>query len=230
MPSSPDYTTCTPKQRRRTMCCGCPWTPRRRSKSACFPVRATTGARSRRWTTTSSRRRRYPPSASCCRATRICSCTWHAPASPVISWSMCWSIGGKGCAGGSLRSTRCCSTKTTDRRTTAGRTQFLKRIVAFGQRQQLTIRLAYYPPYHSKYNPIERCWNGVLLESIPTALRFAQTMTWHGKHPFVQLIDKIYQRGVKLTAAEMKELETQVQRLPGLEKWFVDIPPRVSLG
>lgn len=25
-------------------------------------------------------------------------------------------------------------------------------------------------------------------------------------------------------------LETQVQRLPGLEKWFVDIPPRVCLG
>jgi len=117
------------------------------------------------------------------------------------------------------------------------RTQFLKRIVAFGQAQQLTVRLAYYPPYHSKYNPIERCWgvleshwNGVLLDSIPTALRFAQTMTWHGKHPFVQLIDKIYHRGVKLTAAEMKELEAQVQRLPGLEKWFVDIPLRASLG
>jgi hypothetical protein len=25
-------------------------------------------------------------------------------------------------------------------------------------------------------------------------------------------------------------LETQVQRLPGLEKWFVDIPPSGSLG
>lgn len=118
------------------------------------------------------------------------------------------------------------------------RTQFLKRIVAFGRSHQLTIRLAYDPPYHSKYNPIERCWgvlenhwNGALLESIPTALRFAQTMTWHGKHPFVELIDKIYQKGVKLTAPEMKDLETQVQRLPGLEKWFVDIhPTRVRLG
>jgi len=117
------------------------------------------------------------------------------------------------------------------------RTQFLKRMVEFAWSHALLIRLAYYPPYHSKYNAIEHCWgvlenhwNGVLLESIPTALRFARTMTWHGKHPFVQLIDKIYHRGVKLTAAEMKELETQVQRLPGLEKWFVDIPPRVTLG
>jgi len=112
------------------------------------------------------------------------------------------------------------------------RTQFLKRIIAFGQSQGLTIRLAYYPPYHSKYNPIERCWgilenhwSGALLDAIPTALRFARTMTWHGKHPLVQLIRKSYCKGITLTAGEMRQLEKQVQRLPGLEKWFVDIPP-----
>ena len=50
------------------------------------------------------------------------------------------------------------------------RTQFLKRIVEFSDWSGLEIRLVYYPPYHSKYNPIERCWsslqkkwNGVLL-------------------------------------------------------------------
>jgi transposase len=112
------------------------------------------------------------------------------------------------------------------------RTQFMKRIVGFGQTWGLTIKLAYYPPYHSKYNPIERCWgvlenhwNGELLEDIPTALRFAESMTWHGKHPLVQLISKSYQKGVRLTQAEMAQLETQVRRLSGLEKWFVDILP-----
>ena len=35
------------------------------------------------------------------------------------------------------------------------RTQFMKRIVEFAQRHCLNIRLAYYPPYHSKYNPID---------------------------------------------------------------------------
>jgi transposase len=114
------------------------------------------------------------------------------------------------------------------------RTQFMKRILGFGQSQGLTIRLAYYPPYHSKYNPIERCWgvlenhwSGELLDEIPTALRFARTMTWHGKHPLVQLIRKSYQKGVVLTTAEMKQLETQIHRLPGLGKWFVDIPARM---
>ena len=50
------------------------------------------------------------------------------------------------------------------------RTQFLKRMVQFADWSGLEIRLVYYPPYHSKYNPIERCWsalekkwNGVLL-------------------------------------------------------------------
>ena len=41
------------------------------------------------------------------------------------------------------------------------RTQFLNRLVAFAQTSQLTVTLAYYPPYHSKYNPVERCW-GIL--------------------------------------------------------------------
>ena len=38
------------------------------------------------------------------------------------------------------------------------RTQFLKRMIEFADWAGLEIRLVYYPPYHSKYNPIERCW------------------------------------------------------------------------
>ena len=67
------------------------------------------------------------------------------------------------------------------------RTQFMQRIVEFVQQYQVTVRLAYYPPYHSKYNPIERCWgilenhwNGALLDSIDAVLQFAATMTWKG--------------------------------------------------
>lgn len=42
--------------------------------------------------------------------------------------------------------------------TRSDRTQFIKRMVELAQTIQLRIRLIYYPPYHSKYNPIERCW------------------------------------------------------------------------
>ena len=41
------------------------------------------------------------------------------------------------------------------------RTQFLKRMVEFADEIGKSIQLLYFPPYHSKYNPIERCW-GIL--------------------------------------------------------------------
>jgi hypothetical protein len=41
------------------------------------------------------------------------------------------------------------------------RTQFLKRMVEFASSTGKKIQLLYFPPYHSKYNPIERCW-GIL--------------------------------------------------------------------
>ena len=38
------------------------------------------------------------------------------------------------------------------------RTQFLHRMVQFAYTIGKPIQLLYYPPYHSKYSPIERCW------------------------------------------------------------------------
>jgi hypothetical protein len=90
--------------------------------------------------------------------------------------------------------------------------------------------LAYYPPYHSKYNAIEHCWgvlethwNGEILEDVQTVLNFARSMTWNGKHPVVDLIAQTYHKGVRLSARAMAEIEAQVERLPTLGKWFVDI-------
>jgi transposase len=110
------------------------------------------------------------------------------------------------------------------------RTQFMQRLVEFVQHYHHMIRLAYYPPYHSKYNPIERCWgilehhwNGALLDSVDAVIQYASTMTWKGKHPVVELVTTTYQTGVKLTEKAMQALETQFQRLPHLDKWFVDI-------
>ena len=41
------------------------------------------------------------------------------------------------------------------------RSQFLYRMTAFADMTGLDIRLIYYPPYHSKYNSIERYWAGL---------------------------------------------------------------------
>jgi len=112
------------------------------------------------------------------------------------------------------------------------RTQFMHRITQFVDRFQLSVQLAYYPPYHSKYNPIERVWgfleqhwNGSLLDSVETILNFARSFSFQDVVPVVQLVSKIYQTGVKLTQKQMRLLEKRFQRLEGLEKWFVLITP-----
>lgn len=110
------------------------------------------------------------------------------------------------------------------------RTQFMFRILEFAQKFRLTIQLAYYPPYHSKYNPVERAfgwleqhWSGSLLNSINAILKFASTLSFKGKNPLVTLVDKVYSTGVKLTTKAMAQVEKQIQRLPNLKKWFVEI-------
>ncbi len=110
------------------------------------------------------------------------------------------------------------------------RTQFMQRLVAFVAQYRVSVRLASYPPYHSKYNPVERCWgilehhwNGSLLDSIDAVLQFAASMTWKGRHPVVELVTTPYPTGVKLTKEAMEVVEAQIARLPELGKWFVDI-------
>lgn len=118
------------------------------------------------------------------------------------------------------------------------RTQFMKRITEFADESRLKFHLAYYPPYHSKYNPIERVWgilethwNGSLLDSVKTVLNFAKTMTYNKQSPVVKLVDKIYRTGVRLSQMEMKQLENRLNRLTGLEKYFVVIKPLpVTIG
>ncbi len=117
------------------------------------------------------------------------------------------------------------------------RTQFMQRMVEFVDTFQLNIRLMYYPPYHSKYNPIERVWgsleqhwNGALLDSLTAVLGFAQSMTWNQKHPQVNFIQRTYPKGVRLSQAAMGELEKRLERLPGLEKYFVSIRPMPHTG
>jgi Rhodopirellula transposase DDE domain len=58
---------------------------------------------------------------------------------------------------------------------------------------------------------------------VETVVKFAQTMTWKGKAPVVRLLTTIYHRGVRLTKQAMAEVETHIQRLSGLERWFVEI-------
>lgn len=102
----------------------------------------------------------------------------------------------------------------------------------FADKYNIRVRLVYYPPYHSKYNAIERCWgrleehwNGEILDSAHKAIEWAKTMTWKGMKPVVHFCKKIYERGVKLSKKEMKLYEDRIIRSELLPKWDITIEP-----
>lgn len=112
------------------------------------------------------------------------------------------------------------------------RTQFLKRIVEFTDALGKPIQLLYFPPYHSKYNPIERCWgilelhwNGTLLSDVNVMRQWAQTMLWKGIHPIVDVSTKVYEKGISLSKSAMRTIEKRLKRNPSLPKWDILIQP-----
>lgn len=114
--------------------------------------------------------------------------------------------------------------------TRSDRTQFIKRIVELAKKIGIKIRLIYYPPYHSKYNPIERCWaalekywNGAILNSIETAMQWARNMTWKGIKPIVHFVETTYEKKIKVAPEDLipfKEFWFPSENLP---KWDITI-------
>lgn len=112
------------------------------------------------------------------------------------------------------------------------RTQFVKRVMEFAVKYDITIVLAYYPPYHSKYNPIERVWgslekywNGSILDSLDVVYKFTQNMTWKGKQPSVRVTENSYDTGVTVEKDIMNIYETALYRAKEIGKWFIIIEP-----
>ena len=112
------------------------------------------------------------------------------------------------------------------------RTQWLKRLVELADAHQLTIQLAYYPPYHSKYNPVERLWGvlenhwrGEILGSAEKVLGLARSMTYKGIKPTVRKVTKIYCLGISVAKKMMKHINERLERTAGLEPWSIKIVP-----
>jgi hypothetical protein len=112
------------------------------------------------------------------------------------------------------------------------RTQFIKRMIEFSIEHNTKVILAYYPPYHSKYNPVERLWgileqhwNGDLLDTKETVVKYIQSMTYNKKHPIVKVINEVYETGVKVSKKVMQIYEKVLDRMAGLKKWYVEICP-----
>ncbi len=99
-------------------------------------------------------------------------------------------------------------------------------------RHGLTVTVAHYPPGTSKWNPIEHClfselsnnWAGSPLDSLETILKYARTTTTRtGLQVRARLVRRRYEKGIKITDTEMKELA--ITRDDALPKWNYEIRP-----
>ena len=117
------------------------------------------------------------------------------------------------------------------------RTQWLKRLVELSDANQLTIQLAYYPPYHSKYNPIERLWGvlenhrrGEIIDTVDKTLGLARSMNYRRIKPTVRKVAKVYHQGISVAKSAMRDIEARLQRNEGLTHWFIKIVPQLQIG
>ncbi|GAB6057340.1 hypothetical protein JCM31598_04570 [Desulfonatronum parangueonense] len=113
------------------------------------------------------------------------------------------------------------------------RSQFLLRMVEFADMTQLTVRLTYYPPYHSKYNAIERywagfekSWNGYLLDTPIAVINRTANFVWKGFRATVNLMSSIYEKGVTLCRKEKAALEQRLKRSSKFSLYDILIQPK----
>ncbi len=85
---------------------------------------------------------------------------------------------------------------------------FKEQLWKLSQEIGIEIRIAHYPPYTSKYNPIEhrlfphvtRACTGVIFDSYETVKKLmASSFTRSGLKVFSSIIDKVYETGKKVT-------------------------------
>ena len=62
---------------------------------------------------------------------------------------------------------------------------------------------------------------GAKLFDAQTMLAWAQSMTWKGLHPVIQLNQNIYEKHISLSKIEMRAVEKRLQRNPLLPKWDI---------
>lgn len=113
------------------------------------------------------------------------------------------------------------------------RTAFLKGLVDLSNKYHKEIELVYYPPYHSKYNPVERLWarlelmwNGFLLKTEEVCNQIMSTLTWKEIKAKVKFITKEYERGITYSKDEMNQYEgINIIRKEKLTKWSILITP-----
>ena len=113
------------------------------------------------------------------------------------------------------------------------RTLWLKCLVDLAKKYNISIELAYYPPYHSKYNMIEKywarlqlSWNGLIINTVDKLISTINKVTWKEIKTQAYFIEKKYEKGITIEKKEINKLEKKhIYREEGIEKWSLIITP-----
>jgi hypothetical protein len=111
--------------------------------------------------------------------------------------------------------------------------RFKEDLIDLARRLGVRLRIAHYPPYTSKWNPIEhrlfsqveRAWSGVMLDCPQTALRTVeQTRTQTGLSVTARLLDATYEigRACSDTFRDVKDQFIRHDRVNGQWNYVVD--------
>lgn len=112
---------------------------------------------------------------------------------------------------------------------------FKEDLESLADRLKLKIRIAHFPPYCSKYNPIEhrafphvtRACQGVPLETVEVAkLYMEKTETTKGLSVAVRIMDKVYKTGRKYASDFKANMTVQFDKL--LPNWNYTVVPGVG--
>jgi Rhodopirellula transposase DDE domain len=116
----------------------------------------------------------------------------------------------------------------------ASRYVFKEELQKLANRLGIEIRMAHYPPYCSKYNPIEhrlfphvtRACHGVIFRTLETVRHYiSKTETTTGLTIKVRMLDKVYQTGRKCAAGFKKSMKIAFDKL--LPKWNYRAVPQL---
>jgi hypothetical protein len=111
---------------------------------------------------------------------------------------------------------------------------FKEQLAALSDRIGKTIRVAHYPPYTSKWHPIEhrlfphvtRALSGVILKSIELVKELiGKTCTSTGLKVKAYLLDKEYEKGLKCSPGWKKEAAKRIDRDKLLPEWNYVVRP-----
>jgi hypothetical protein len=112
--------------------------------------------------------------------------------------------------------------------------RFKEDLIALAQRLGVRLRIAHYPPYTSKWNPIEhrlfsqieRTWSGVMLDSPETARRTVErTTTETGLRVTARILDKVYTIGRKCSDGFRETKDRFIRHDRTLGKWNYVVDP-----